>query len=97
MAHQRTKKASRAYYFYLLRCADSSLYAGIAKDPQTRLAKHNAGKGSAYVRSRGGGKIVYLEKFHTHSLALKREIAVKKMSRIEKLSLIKSASPAKNR
>lgn len=51
---------------------------------------HNSGKGSAYVRSRGGGKIVYHEKFRSWGKGLKREAEVKKLSRMEKIQLIKS-------
>ena len=78
------------YYFYILRCKDKTLYSGITKDIKRRETEHNSGKGSAYVRSRGGGKIIYHEKFKTLSKALKREIEVKKYSRKEKLKLIKA-------
>ena len=78
------------FYFYILKCKDGSLYSGSAKDLKAREAVHNSGKGSAYVRSRGGGKIVYHEKFRSWSKTLKREAAVKKLSRLEKLTLIKS-------
>jgi len=77
------------YYFYILRCKDKTLYSGITKDIKRRESEHNSGKGSAYVRSRGGGKIIYHEKFKNLSKALKREIEVKKYSRTEKLKLIK--------
>ena len=56
---------------------------------EQRLKLHNSGKGSKYVRSRGGGKIVYTEKFRTIGKALKREIEVKKFSRTAKLDLIR--------
>ena len=56
---------------------------------EQRLKLHNSGKGSKYVRSRGGGKIVYTEKFRTIGKALKREIEVKKFSRKAKLDLIR--------
>ena len=49
---------------------------------------HNRGTGSAYVRSRGGGRIVYSEKYKNKSLALKREAEIKNFSRIRKLQLI---------
>ncbi len=76
------------YYFYILKCKDKSLYCGITTDITNREFVHNSGKGSAYVRSRGGGKIVYFEKYKTRSLALKREITVKKFTREQKLKLI---------
>lgn len=77
------------YHLYILKCRDNSLYSGIAKDVEQRLKLHNSGKGSKYVRSRGGGKIVYTEKFRTMGKALRREIEVKKFSRKAKLDLIR--------
>jgi len=76
-------------YFYILKCKDGSLYCGSAKDLAARAKKHNAGTGSAYVRSRGGGKIIYSEKFRSWSKALRREAEVKKWPRSKKLVLIK--------
>ncbi len=78
------------YYFYILRCKDKTLYCGMTRDLKRREAEHNAGKGSAYVRSRGGGKIIYHEKFRTLSKALKREAEVKTFSKLKKLELIKN-------
>jgi putative endonuclease len=78
------------YYFYILQCRDKSLYCGITKDLKNREALHNAGKGSSYVRSRGGGKIVYTEKYKTLSQALHREIEVKKWTRVKKFKLFVS-------
>ncbi len=73
-------------------CSDSTLYCGTTKDLKNREQVHNSGKGSAYVRSRGGGKIVYSERFKTIGSALRREIEVKKWTRNKKLGLI-STSP----
>ena len=77
------------FYFYILKCKDGSLYCGSAKDLKAREAMHNSGKGSAYVRSRGGGKIIYHEKFRSWGKTLQREAQVKKISRENKLKLIK--------
>ncbi|MBI5530843.1 MAG: GIY-YIG nuclease family protein [Candidatus Doudnabacteria bacterium] len=77
------------YYFYILKCKDKTLYCGMTKDLKRRETEHNAGKGSAYVRSRGGGKIIYNEKFRTLSKALKREAEVKTFTKLKKLELIK--------
>lgn len=62
----------------------------MAKDLNRREAMHNSGKGSAYVRSRGGGKIIYFEKFRTINKALKREAEVKTFTKLKKLELIKN-------
>ncbi len=78
------------YYFYILKCKDKSLYCGYTNDLKNREQVHNFGKGSKYVRSRGGGKIIYSEKFRSKSKALKREIEVKKWSKTKKLALIKA-------
>ncbi len=89
-------KKKAKYYFYMLKCQDRTLYCGIAKDVQKRLLAHNAGKGSAYVRSRGGGKLVYSEACKNVSLALKREIEVKKWPRVKKLALISQKAKLKS-
>lgn len=80
------------HYFYILRCKDKSLYCGSTNDLKHRELIHNSGKGSKYVRSRGGGKIIYFEKFRSLSKALKREAEVKKWERVKKLQLIKTSS-----
>ena len=78
----------RAWYVYILRCGDGSLYTGIAVDVQARLAVHRSGKGAKYTRGRGPLEIVYTEKCLTKSEALKREFAIKAFSREEKENLI---------
>ncbi|MBL8029950.1 MAG: GIY-YIG nuclease family protein [Candidatus Doudnabacteria bacterium] len=77
------------FYFYILLCKDNSLYCGSTKNLQKRELAHNTNKGSAYVRSRGGGKIIYFEKFDSWSETLKREALVKKWNRSQKLLLTK--------
>lgn len=78
------------YYFYLLRCKDNSLYAGSCKDLIDRETKHNNGTGAKYTRSRTPVKIVYSEHFRTLGKALKREAAVKKLSKQQKEALVRS-------
>jgi len=73
---------------YLARCADGSLYAGIARDPAARLVEHNAGRGSKYVRSRRPAELVYRRSCVSRSAALRREAAIKRMTRAEKQRLI---------
>jgi putative endonuclease len=77
------------FYFYILRCKDKSLYCGMAKDLTARAKLHNSGKGSSYVRSRGGGKIVYSECFFSISKALRREAEVKKWPKAKKETLVR--------
>lgn len=77
------------YYFYILECKDGSLYCGSTNDLANRSKLHNSGKGSVYVRTHGGGTIIYSENFKTIGDAMRREIEVKKWPRLKKLKLIK--------
>ncbi len=76
------------YYFYILQCRDGTLYCGITNNLDRRVKQHNFGKGSKYVKTHGGGTIVYSENFSTINQALKREVEVKKWKRAKKLLLI---------
>lgn len=76
------------YTLYILRCADNSLYTGIAKDLEKRLETHRAGTGSKYVRTRLPFSVVYTEACKDRSSATKREIEIKKLSKSEKEKLI---------
>lgn len=78
------------WFLYLLRCADGTLYTGITTDLPRRCRQHNAGTASRYTRSRLPVKLVYQEAQPNRSVALKRELAVKAMSREKKESLIRS-------
>ena len=75
----------------MLRCSDDTLYTGSTPDPERRLAVHQSGKGAKYTRSRLPVELVYREEAPDKSAALRREAAIKKMSRIEKLRLIHTA------
>lgn len=81
------------YYFYIVRCKDQSLYCGSANNIANRIKQHNAGRGSIYVRTHGGGAIVYTETYKTLTEAIRREIQVKKWSRKKKENLIKELKP----
>jgi putative endonuclease len=73
---------------YLLRCSDGSLYTGITNDLSRRLAAHRAGRASAYTRSRRPLRLVYREAARDRSAALRREAAIKRLTRKAKLELI---------
>ena len=77
-----------SWYLYILRCGDGTLYTGITTDVEKRLETHRAGKGAKYTRGRLPLELVYREVCGTHSDALKREIAVKRMTRQEKEALL---------
>lgn len=82
----RTPKSG--WLVYLLRCRDGSLYTGITNNLTKRLAAHAAGKASRYTRSRLPVTLAYTEPQPTQSRALKREAAIKKLSRLQKDRLI---------
>ncbi|HCI52139.1 MAG TPA: endonuclease [Gallionella sp.] len=73
---------------YLLRCADDTLYCGITNDLDKRLYAHNAGTAAKYTRARGPVALVFSESCADRSAASKRELAIKKLTRGEKLLLI---------
>ena len=74
----------------MLECADGSLYTGWTNDIESRLAAHNRGTGAKYTRGRGPVKLVYIEYLPDRSTALRREAAIKKLSRDKKHLLIAS-------
>lgn len=72
---------------YVVRCADNSLYTGVAKSVEKRLKAHNTGRGAAYTRSRRPVRLHYREDGFTRSQALVREARVKALPRAEKEGL----------
>lgn len=80
---------SAGWFVYILRCADGSLYTGITTDVIRRCEQHNAGTAARYTRCRLPVSLEYKETHATQSLALKREAAIKAMSRLEKETLIR--------
>lgn len=77
----------KSWKLYILRCKDGTLYTGITTDVQARLEAHRSGKGAKYTRGRGPLELVYSEECGTHSDALKRELAIKAMTREQKENL----------
>ena len=77
-------------YVYILRCKDNSLYTGWCRDLDERIKKHNSGKGAKYTRAKGPCKLVYYEEISNKSEALKREIAIKKLSKTKKEDLVRN-------
>lgn len=76
-------------YVYILSCSDNTLYTGWTNDLERRINVHSSGKGAKYTRGRLPVKLVYFEKFNDKKLAMKREYVIKRLSREEKLKLIK--------
>ena len=81
------------FYVYILLCGDGTLYTGYTNDLELRLAVHNAGKGAKYTRSRLPVCLKYWEVLPNKSSALRRERAIKSLTRQEKLALIQSFLP----
>lgn len=80
------------WYLYILRCGDGTLYTGVTNDVEKRLEAHRAGKGAKYTRGRSPLTLVYQEECGTHSDALRRELAVKRLNREQKNKLIDAFS-----
>ncbi len=77
---------------YILRCADGTLYTGSTDDFDRRFAAHSSGRGAKYTRGRGPLVPVYREDCADRSAALRREAAVKSLTRAQKLRLIRGAA-----
>lgn len=77
-----------AYYVYILCCGDGSLYTGSTNDVDRRLRTHQSGRGAKYTRSRLPVTLVYRERLADRSTALRREAAIKRLTRERKLALI---------
>ena len=75
-------------YVYILKCADDTLYTGWTNNLEKRILTHNKGKGAKYTRARLPVELVYSEEFIDKIDAQKREYAIKKLKRSEKLKLI---------
>ena len=75
-------------YTYILRCKDNTLYTGWTNNLEKRIEAHNAGKGAKYTKARLPVELVYYEQFKTKEEAMKREYAIKHMTRKMKELLI---------
>lgn len=82
------KGKSQMNYTYMVKCQDGSLYTGWTNHLEKRVQDHNAGKGAKYTKSRRPVTLVYYETYQTKEEAMKRECAIKKMKRKEKLKLV---------
>ena len=77
-----------SFYCYIVECADGTYYTGWTVDPEKRVAVHNKGRGARYTRMRGPVKLVYIEELPDKKSAMKRELAIKKLSRGGKMKLV---------
>ena len=81
-------------YTYIVRCSDGSLYTGWTNDLEKRVAAHNGGKGAKYTRARRPVELAYYEAFQTKEEAMRREWEIKRMTRKDKILLIKQQEEA---
>ena len=79
-------------YTYIVQCSDGTYYTGWTNNLQNRVATHNSGKGAKYTRARLPVQLVYYEEYATKSEAMKRECAIKLLSRKEKEKLISASN-----
>ena len=87
-------RAAKPWQVYIVRCADGTLYTGVAMDVARRVTEHNGSgtRGARYTRSRRPVKLVYQQKAANRAAACKREYRIKQLSRREKLALIAAGS-----
>ena len=76
-------------YTYIVRCADGTLYTGWTNDLEKRMKAHNEGTGAKYTRSRRPVELVYSEEHESREEAMRREYHIKRLSRQQKLELLK--------
>ena len=88
---EKADSSDNTWFVYILRCADGTLYTGITNDLTRRCEQHNAGTASRYTRSRLPVDLVYQEAQGNRSVATKRELEIKALSRQQKESLIRAA------
>lgn len=82
-----------SYFVYIIKCSDNTLYTGITTDVKRRIQEHNSSdKGAKYTKLRRPVELLYTENSENRSSASKREYAIKKMSRLQKLKLIKGGN-----
>jgi putative endonuclease len=75
-------------YCYILECADGTFYTGWTTDPDRRVKQHNKGVGAKYTSTRRPVKLVFLELQPNRTEAMRRELAIKRMKRVQKSKLI---------
>ncbi len=80
------------YFVYILLCADGSFYTGFTTNLEQRLHAHNTLKsGAKYTKTRRPVVLKYSEELSSHSLALKRELNLKKLSHSAKVKLVQKS------
>ena len=92
---QCSREWAVTWYVYIVECSDKTYYTGTTGNIEKRLQEHNSSKaGAKYTRSRRPVKLVYVEPCATHTMALKREAEIKKLSRAQKVLLVSTSRSA---
>jgi putative endonuclease len=89
IVNREVRALERKWFVYILNCADGTFYTGITNDLDRRIKAHNAGTASKYTRVRRPVSIVYSEEVETKGDALRRELQIKRLTRSEKMAIIK--------
>ncbi len=76
------------WHVYIVKCADQTLYTGVAKDVDARISQHNSGRGARYTKGRQPVKLIYSEPAEDRATALRREHAIKRMPVADKVKLV---------
>jgi putative endonuclease len=84
---RRVASQQERWFVYMARCADGTLYTGIARDVAARIAQHDAGRGARYTRGRGPLTLFATRRCNCKSLALRLEAAIKRLPRERKASV----------
>ena len=80
-------------YCYIVECSDGTYYTGWTTDPERRVKQHNKGIGAKYTSVRRPVKLGYLESLPDRTNAMKRELAIKKLKRMQKSKLVEGFVP----
>ena len=90
MTHAEYGRQTNMNYTYIVKCSDGSLYTGWTTDLDRRIRAHNDGAGAKYTKSRRPVRLVYYETYETKEEAMRREYAIKQLTREEKLALLQA-------
>lgn len=90
MKETNKQEETQRNYTYIVKCSDETLYTGWTNNLKKRLEAHNSGKGAKYTKTRRPVELVYFKEYDTKQEAMKREYAIKQLSRQKKLALIHS-------
>ncbi|HZU86030.1 MAG TPA: GIY-YIG nuclease family protein [Anaerolineaceae bacterium] len=82
--------SSSTFFCYIVECSDGTFYTGWSTQPERRVRQHNAGRGARYTRQRGPVQLVYVEQMESRSAAMRRELALKRLSHDKKRKLIEN-------